>query len=102
LSVIDTLPGCDHNAIHFTLSATIPQQSAVKRVLYNCKAVNINDLKEVLSCVCWDIIDFDSDDMELSWSQWKDLFFSAVNYMFLLFVGANEKQSTGFQSLPSS
>jgi len=57
VEVIDSLPVCDHDAIHFTLSATIS-------VLYNYKAVIINDLKEVLSRVCWDIIDFDSDDTE--------------------------------------
>ena len=81
VQVIDSLPGCDYDAVHFYLSATIPKQFTVKRVLYNYKAANIDDLKEVLSCVCWDIIDFDDDDIELSWLQWKDLFFSAVNYV---------------------
>jgi len=81
IEVTDSLPGCDHDAIHFMLSATIPQQSTTKRVLYNYKSANIDDFKEVLSRVSWDIIDFDNDDIELSWSQWKDLFFSAVNYV---------------------
>ena len=31
--------------------------------------------KEVLSCVSWDVIDFDADDIELPWPHWKDLFF---------------------------
>ena len=81
VQIIDSLPGCDHDALHFSLAATIPKQTAVKRVMYNYKAANIEDLKEVLSRVCWDIIDFDSDDIEFPWSKWKDLFFSAVNYV---------------------
>ena len=81
VEIVDSLPGCDHDAVQFNLSATMPKQTTVKRVLYNYKAANIDDLKEVLSRVCWDIIDYDSDDIELSWSQWKDLFFSAVNYV---------------------
>ena len=40
-----------------------------------------NELKEVVSSVSWDVVDFDADDIELPWSQWKDLFFSAVNYV---------------------
>jgi len=31
----DSLPGCDHDAVHFSLAAKIPKQSAVKRTLYN-------------------------------------------------------------------
>ena len=78
VEVIDSLPGCDHDAVQ---SATIPKQSTINRVFYNDNAANISDLKEVLSRVCWDIIDFDNEDIELPWSQWKDLFFSAVNYV---------------------
>ena len=58
VQAIDSLPGCDHDAVHFSLAATIPKQTA-----------NIDDLKEILSRVCWGIIDFDSDDIELPWSQ---------------------------------
>ena len=44
---------------------------------------NIDDFKEVLSCVSWEVIDFENSDIELPWSQWKDLFFSAqVDYVF--------------------
>ena len=50
-------------------------------MLYNYKAANVDDLKEVLSHVSWNVINFDPDDIELPWTQWKDLFFSAVNYM---------------------
>ena len=55
------------------VSAMIPKQSAFKRLLYNYKVTNPNDLKEVFSR---DIVDFDADDIELPWSQRKDLFFS--------------------------
>ena len=80
--VTDSLPGCDHDAIHFMLSASIPHQSTIKRVLYNYKAANIDDFKEVLSRVSWEFIDFKNGDIELPWSQWKDLFFFAVDYVF--------------------
>ena len=44
VQVIDSLPGCDHVAVCFSLAARIPKQSAVKRVLYNYKATNLDDL----------------------------------------------------------
>ena len=77
---MDSLPGCDHDAIHFQLSLYKTKHSTTKRVLYNYKAANMDDFREVLSHISWDVIDFGNDDIELSWSQWKDLFFSAVNY----------------------
>ena len=76
-----SLPGCDHDAVHFILSASIPQHSTTKCVLYNYKAANIDEFKEVLSHVSWDVFDFENDNIEIPWSQWKDLFFSAVNYV---------------------
>ena len=81
---------------YFNLSATIPKQSTVNRVLYNYKAANISDLKEVLSRVCWDIIDFDNEDIELPWSQWKDLFFSAANYVVLTVPWSKQKTKHWF------
>ena len=74
----------------FSLAAivyTISKQSAVKRMLYNYNTTNLNDLKEVFPRVSWDIVDFDADDIELPWSQWKNLFFLAVNYVVPLETG---------------
>ena len=81
MKITDSLPGCDHDAAHFILSASIPQHSTTKRVLYNYKAANIDDFKEVLFHVSWDVVDFENDNIEIPWSQWKDLFFSSVNYV---------------------
>ena len=75
IQVIESLPGCDHDDVRFSLAAMIPKQSAFKCLLYNYKATNLNDLKEVFSR---DVVDFDADDIKLPWLQWKDLFFSAV------------------------
>jgi len=35
VQIINSLPRCDHDAVHFSLAAKIPKQSAVKRTLYN-------------------------------------------------------------------
>ena len=81
VDVIDSLPGCDHDAIQFTLLVSLPKQSATHRRLYNYKAINVNELNEVLFHVPWNVIDYHHDDIELSWSQWKHLFFSAIDYV---------------------
>ena len=41
---MDSLP---HDAIHFQLSLHKPKHSTTKRVLYNYKAANIIDFREV-------------------------------------------------------
>ena len=46
IEVTDSLPGCDHDAIHFMLSATILQQSTTKRILYT---VTINQVILMIS-----------------------------------------------------
>ena len=51
------------------LAAKIPKQSAVKRTLFNCKATNLEDLKEVFSRVSWDIVDFDGHSGKICFSQ---------------------------------
>ena len=91
LGEMDGLHGYDHNAIYFQLSLHKPKHFTTKRVLYNYKAANIDDFGEVLSHISWDVIEFDNDDIELSWSQWKDLLFSAVNYAFLTVSWSKKK-----------
>ena len=44
--VTDSLPGCDHDAIHFMLSTSRPHQSTIKRVLYNYKQLILMILKK--------------------------------------------------------
>ena len=100
--VTDSLPGCDDDAIQFTLLASLPKQSVTHRTLYNYKASNIIDLKEVLFHIPWNIIDFDSNDIELSWLQWKDLFSQLLIMWFLPFIGAGVSLSTGFLNPLSS
>ena len=39
-----------------------------------CITTRLNDLKEVFSRASWDTVDFNHDDIELPWSQWKDYF----------------------------
>ena len=65
VSVTDSLPCCNHDAVPFMLSTSLPQQSTAKCMSYYYKAANINNFKEVLYCVSWDVIDFENDDIEL-------------------------------------
>ena len=78
VNVTDNLPSTDHCAIEFSLSVGIPVQSHCQRTLYNYKKADFDAFREVLSHIPWDIVN-DGDDIEYSWSLWKDLFFSAVN-----------------------
>ena len=46
-------------------------------MLYNYKAADLDHLHEIFSWIPWNVIGFDAD-IESSWLQWKDMFFSAV------------------------
>ena len=64
-----------------SLLCWLPSPSNLLPIAHCTITRNISDLKEVLFRVPWNTIDFDSNDIELSWSQWKGLFFSAINYV---------------------
>jgi len=72
------LNGTDHEAISFNISVSVNSSHQCPYFLYNYKKADFDHLKSVLSHVPWDVIDF-SGDIEVSWSMWKDLFFSAVD-----------------------
>ena len=67
------------------------QSTAVNSVLIICITTDFDHLK---SHVPWDVIDF-SGDIEVSWSMWKDLFFSAVDMVAPKTSGRNIKLSIG-------
>jgi len=77
VSVGANLSGCHHDAIYFHLLTSLPPQLPRERTLYNHRAIDSAYLQEVFSYIPWDIIDFDTS-IEEYWSQWKDLFLSAV------------------------
>lgn len=68
LSVVDNLPGTDHDAFQLKL----------KWLLYNYKKADFTYFSTLLSHVLWHLIDY-SDDIESSWNMWKDQFFAAVH-----------------------
>ena len=78
VNITDNLPSTDHSTIEVSLPVGIPVQSHCRRTLYNYKKADFDAFREVLSHIPWDIVN-DGDDIEYSWSLWKDLFFSAVN-----------------------
>ena len=71
------MPLTDHDAILFALNVLPSKQTTVHRSLYNYKKADFNDYRESLTSILWDIAE--CDDIELWWSQWKALFFAAVD-----------------------
>ena len=82
LQVCDSLPGCDHDAIHFNLSLLPPKQTSNCRYLYNYTKANFDEFRASLSSVPWDIAV--SDDIDTWWESWKDLFLAAVSSHVLM------------------
>jgi len=78
VDAIDNLPSTDHDAIQFHLCLALQPQEACQRVLYNYKKTDLSELNATLSCVPWHLIE-QCDDLEDSWTLFKDLFFAAVN-----------------------
>ena len=78
VDVVDNLPSTKHSAVEFHLSVSIHVQNPNQRSLYNYKKANFATFREVLSHVPWTCVT-DCNDIEYSWSLWRDLFFAAVN-----------------------
>ena len=78
MDVVDNLPSTDHFAVEFHLLVSIPTQTQCRRSLYNYKKADFDTFREVLFRVPWTCVS-DCNDIEYSWSLWKDLFFAAVN-----------------------
>ena len=74
---VDNLPGTDHDVIQFSLAVSLPKQATCSRLLYNYKKADFQHFCEVLSHVPWSCIP--SDNIDVAWSMWKDLFFCAAD-----------------------
>ena len=79
VEVIDGLPGTDHSAVQFSFSFDTVKLHSADRLLYNYKHADFSHFESVLDHVPWNTIDFDTDDIETSWTMWKDLFFSVID-----------------------
>ena len=78
ISSCDNLPNTDHNAISFSVASVPPRPINHSRLLYNFCSIDSTHLSSVLSSTPWCVIDY-TGDIELSWSMWKDLFFSIID-----------------------
>jgi len=54
--LIDNLPGCDHDAVEFNLSATLDNVVQSNRILFNYSKADLHEFQEVLSHVPWNCI----------------------------------------------
>ena len=77
LEVYDNLPNTDHDCVEFYLDILPPKQTSVHRLLYNYKKTDFDMYRRSLDCVPWDLAE--ADDIDVWWTQWKDLFFAVVN-----------------------
>ena len=78
VEVVEGIHGSDHEAIHFSIKSATPRRSTAPRAIYNFRAANFDQFREVLSKIPWDCC-FLSGSIEEAWSNFKDLFFSAAD-----------------------
>ena len=76
VDIIGSLPGCDHEALKFSLCLDPPSQPKTNRVLFNFKAADFDHFRDILGIVPWQLSE--SDDVDVWWTQWKDLFLAAA------------------------
>ena len=74
---IDSLPGTDHEAILFEVSAVPPIQQNSPQYLYNYHKADLVLFFDTLHHMPWNCIS--SSDVEEAWSLWKDMFFGAAD-----------------------
>ena len=83
LKVIDTERFCisDHYAITFNITEKVIRKPRVKRVCYNYKKANWNNLNEDLELINWTNL-LDHHDPEMAWLNFKNTLFSKIGTKF--------------------
>ena len=76
VDIIGSLPSCDHEALKFSLCLDSPSQPKTDRVLLNFKAADFDHIRDILDNVPWQLSE--SDDVDVWWTQWKNLFLAAA------------------------
>ena len=74
LELVDSLPGCNHDAISFVVDTAKPRVHIHKRQLYNFKRGNFDQYRELLDVIPWDCC-FLTDKVEEAWTNVKDMIF---------------------------
>ena len=77
VEVTDNLPNTDHDCVEFYLDILPPKQTPVHRLLYNYKKTDFDMYRKSLDSVPWDLAE--AEDVDVWWTQWKDLFFAVIN-----------------------
>ena len=99
LDIIDTERFCisDHYAITFTITEKVLRKPHVKRVCYNFKKANWDNLNEELDLINWDNL-LDCHEPEIAWQNFKKILFSKVDLHIPKFSITNEHQPPWFDS----
>ena len=78
VEVVDSIPGADHNAVHFSLAGKTPPVSPTCRSVYNFKKADFPEFRSILNNTHWDYI-FITKDINSIWDKWKELFSTAAD-----------------------
>ena len=99
LDIIDTerFRISDHYAITFTITEKVLRKPHVKRVCYNFKKANWDNLNEELNLINWDNL-LDYHEPEIAWQNFKKILFSKVDLHIPKFSITNEHQPPWFDS----
>ena len=88
VQAVDNLPGTDHEVIQFTLFVAPSRAMNYLCLLYDYKKADLDHFYEVLSRVPYLAL---CDDIDESWSMWKDLFFVLLILLFRRCGGRSPK-----------
>ena len=79
VEVVDSIPGADHDAVHFSLAGKTPPVSPTcRRTVYNFKKADFPKFRSIINNTHWDSI-FITKDINSIWDKWKELFFAAAD-----------------------
>ncbi len=78
VEVVDGLPGGDHDAVHFRITAEKRVLSRSKRKVYNFRKANFDQFRDLLSLIPWSQCIL-GRNIEDDWSMFKDLLFSVAD-----------------------
>ena len=78
LEIFDDILNTDHRMFEFVLNFNINKKPSVQRKVYNFKKVDWNALRSTIERTPWDIV-MDETCIDISLSNWMDLYLSIVN-----------------------
>ena len=91
VEVVDGIPGCDHDAIIFTVKLTNPLTSKNHDLRYNFKKADMNYFNTLLSEIPWAEC-FGDKDIEEAWATFKNRLFGACDKAIPKTIFRNRKR----------